>query len=142
VSEKESESTDSSSERKGMTFTADSVNADIRRMVIETVEGVGRGSVKSRLRAAAKLLGLTIGRVRRYHYGEVRHIPAHEAFNIIKRAEQAKRDQFERDRIKYEARRLAFANSAPSLLARLLPPAVEPLLDPEDGGPGSVEDEF
>lgn len=147
MEEKESASTDSSSASTDVTFTAEAVNADIRRMVVETVEGVGHGSIKSRLRAAARLLGLTIGRVRRYHYGEVRLIPAHEAFNIIKRAEQAKRDRFERDRIKFEAQRLEFANSAPSYLAWLLPPAVGPLVYLEDGTPtlpslGEDETEF
>ena len=98
-------------------------------MVVDTIEGVGGGSVGSRLRAAAKLLGLKFDRVRRYHWGEVRRIPAHEAFQIITRAEQAKREKFERDRLKFEANRLESLNSAPSRLAWLVPPSVEPLPD-------------
>lgn len=113
-----------------MTFTADAVNADIRRRVVETISGVREGSVKSRLRAAARFLGLPIDRVRRYHYGEVKRIEAHEAFQIIQRAQQAKRDQFARMQIEYETLRLELANSAPNGLDFLVPPVVAPL--PED----------
>jgi hypothetical protein len=123
-----------------MTFTARTVNAEIRQMVVETIEGVGGGNVGSRLRAAAKLLGLTVDRVRRYHWGEVRRIEAHEAFQIIKRAEQAKREKFERDRLKFEARRLESLNSAPSQLAWLVPPSMAPLRDPPVGAPSCGRD--
>lgn len=109
-------------------FTAESVNHDIRELVLDTITGVAeRGGLKGRLRAAATALGLTFGRVRRYHYGEVRRIEAHEAFQIIKRAEIAKRDEFARVRHKYEALRLRLANSAPSRLDFLVPPTVAPL---------------
>lgn len=144
MSEKESASTDSLSAGKDMTFTAEAVNADIRRLVVETIEGVGHGSVKTRLRAAARSLGLTMGRARRYLYGEVRQIPAHEAFNIIKRAEQARLEKFERDRITFEASRFQTLNLAPSRLAWLVPPAVGPIpnLEGETPPDPSGEDGF
>lgn len=115
-------------------FTAESVNSDIRSMVVNTIEGVtGSGSIKSRVRDAARLLGLPVVRVRDYYYNRVRRIEAHEAFQIIRKAEAAERLQFERMRISFEARRLARLNSVPSRLAFLVPPAVEPLPDFEDG---------
>jgi hypothetical protein len=123
-----------------VTFTIEAVNSDIRRRVVETIESVGCSSLRGRLRAAAELLGLPTGRVRRYHYGEVRRIEAHEAFQIIKRAEQAKREKFERDRLKFEARRLESLSSAPSQLAWLVPPAMAPLRDLPVGAPSCSGD--
>ncbi len=111
-------------------FSAARVNSEIRGMVINTIGGIrGGGSVKSRLRSAARLLGLSVSRVREYHYNRVRRIEAHEAFQIIQRAQQAKRDQFTRMQHEYEALRLELANSAPSRLGFLVPPSVAPLPD-------------
>jgi hypothetical protein len=107
-----------------MTFTAIAVNAELRRLVVETIDAGERSSVRSRIREAAKLLGMPFGRVRRYQYGEVRRIEAHEAFNIIEKTAQVKRERLERKRLTYEAERLEMANSAPSPLARLLPPSM------------------
>jgi hypothetical protein len=113
-----------------LTFTAAAVNQEIRQFVLDTINGAtSNGGIKGRLRAAAKALGLPFGRVRRYHYGEVRRIEAHEAFQIVKRAELARRAEFARKQLELDAMRLAMANSAPSYLAFLVPPAVPPLLD-------------
>ena len=111
-----------------ITFEACSVNQQIRAHVLNTINGANEaGGLKGRLRAAARALGLTFDRVRRYHYGEVKRIEAHEAFQIIKRAEIAEREQLARDRLQYEARRLALLNSAPSRLAWLVPPSLPDL---------------
>jgi hypothetical protein len=115
-----------------ITFSPVSVNQEIRSLVLDTINGAsGVGGIKGRLRAAARALGLTFDRVRRYHYGEVKRIEAHEAFQIIQRAQQAKRDQFARMQLEYEALRLEISNSCPSWLAFLVPPAVAPLPDLE-----------
>jgi coproporphyrinogen III oxidase-like Fe-S oxidoreductase len=122
----------SSKHQMNAEFTAESVNSGIRSLVVDTIKGVPRGSLKSRLRDAARLLGLPVVRVRDYYYNRVRRIEAHEAFQILKRAEDVKRarfDKFDRMRLEYEARRLEMDNSAPSYLAWLLPPAVAPLPD-------------
>ncbi len=132
VTEKASTTREILSVSADMTFTADTVNQDIRGLVLDTISGVrGVGGIKGRLRATARALGLTVDRVRRYHYGEVKRIEAHEAFQIIHRAQQAKRQQFARLQLEYEALRLELANSAPSRLAFLCPPAVDPLPDLE-----------
>lgn len=124
-------------------FTAQVVNAEIRRAVVETIEGIrGAVSVKARLRTAAKLLGLPVGRVRDFHYNRVRLIPAHEAFQILKLAQEAKRAKFARLQHEYEALRLEMANTAPSRLELLLPPSVAPLPDFAGGAAGGdSEDE-
>jgi DNA polymerase III alpha subunit len=114
------------------------VNAEIRRFVADTIAGLGNeGSVKERLWRAAVALGLPPLRVSEYHYGRVRRIEAHEAFQIIKnaRVERARREreQFERARLEYEAYRLEVANSSPSALEWLLPPSVESLPDFGEG---------
>ena len=113
-------------------FTAEAGNSEIRSLVVNTIEGVsGSGSVKSRLRDAARLLGLPVIRVRDFYHNRVRRIEAHEAFQIIENAAEARRIQFERARVEYEALRLQMVNSASSRLARLLPPSVAPLSDLE-----------
>ncbi len=113
-----------------ISFSAVSVNQQIRGLVLDTINGAASvGGIKGRLRAAARALGLSFDRVRRYHYGEVKRIEAHEAFQIIQRADLARRERA--TRLKYEAERLAMANSVPSYLAWLLPPAVPPLPDLE-----------
>jgi hypothetical protein len=115
-----------------LTFTEVSVNQGIRALVVDTINGLaGRGGIKSRLRATAIALGLTFDRVRRYHYNEVKRIPAHEAFQIIQRAQLAKRAEFARKRLEYESLRLEIAEAAPSWLQFLVPPAVAPLPDLE-----------
>jgi hypothetical protein len=127
VAEKTSDREHFSSESADMpAFTAESVNADIRQHVIETIQGIrGGGSVKARLRTAARLLGLPIDRVRRYHYGEVRRIEAHEAFQIIERSREAKRARVERMRQEYEIARQALVDDAPRGLAWLVPPPMD-----------------
>ncbi len=113
-----------------ITFEAVTVNQQIRAHVLDTINGANEaGGLKGRLRAAARALGLTFDRVRRYHYGEVKRIEAHEAFQIIRRAERAKYLAAERKRLEYEALRLELANSPPSRLGWLVPPAVAPLPD-------------
>jgi hypothetical protein len=108
-----------------MAFTAVSVNAEIRRLVMITIEGMaGDGSVKARLRSAARKLGLSDRRIRGYYHGEVNLIEAHEAFQIIHQAQRAKREKLARMQHEYEALRLELANSAPSWLEILVPPAV------------------
>jgi hypothetical protein len=132
VAEFTANSKETTSVSADLTFTAAAVNHDIRELVLDTINGAPEyGGLKGRLRAASIALGLPFGRVRRYHYGEVRRIEAHEAFQIIKRAEIAKRQEFERARHKYEALRLQLANSAPSRLEFLVPPTVAPIPDLE-----------
>ena len=114
------------------TFTSEAVNAQIRDIVIDVIDGVRGATCQRRLQTAARLLGLSFDRIRCYRYGRVRKIEAHEAFQIIKRAQEIERQKFARMELEYEAQRLAIANSAPSYLAWLVPPAVGPLLDPED----------
>lgn len=114
------------------------VNAEIRRWVEDTIAGLGKEvPVKARLWQAALALGLPFWRVSEFHYGRVRRIEAHEAFQIIKnaRVERARqeREQFEKARREYEAYRLETANAVPSALERLLPPSVEALPDFGEG---------
>ena len=123
-------------------FTAQAVNSQIRSMVVNTIGGMPeRGSLKSRIRDAARALGLAPERVREFYYNRVRRIEAHEAFQIIKQAEIAKRERFEREQLEHEAKRLALANSAPSWLAFLVPPAVDPLPPLEDGPLDPIKDD-
>jgi hypothetical protein len=122
-------------------FTAEEVNSQIRSMVVDTIGGAGSGSVKSRIREAARRLGLSVDRVREFYYNRVRRIEAHEAFQIIKRSEIAKREQFDREQIQYEARRLELVNSTPSWLAFLVPPAVAPLPPLEEGPLDPIKDD-
>ena len=120
-------------------FTAARVNSEIRSMVVNTIEGMpGNGSVKSRIRDAARRLGLSVDRVRQFYYNRVRRIEAHEAAQIIRRAEQAKLERADRLLVEYEALRLEMANSAPSRLARLLPPSLRPVAG-ERGESGDEE---
>ena len=123
-------------------FTAATVNREIRELVLDTIRGFSReSSTKGKLRGAARALGLPYDRVRHYHYGDVKRIEAHEAFQIIQRAERAKRRQFAQLQHEYEARRLELANSAPSWLAFLVPPAVDPLPPLEDGKLDPIDEE-
>jgi hypothetical protein len=143
VTEKTSSNKHNQSVSTDITFTATTVNHEIRALVLRTIRGVvsSDGGIKGKLRAAARALGLPYDRVRHYHYGDVKRIEAHEAFQIIKRAELARREQFAREQIEYEAGRLELANSAPSWLAFLVPPAVDPLPPLEDGMLDSIKDD-
>jgi hypothetical protein len=63
-------------------FTADPVLAELRDQVKRLVEVCPGATVRARLRYAARLLRLPIGRVADWYYGEVRRVEAHEADQI------------------------------------------------------------
>jgi hypothetical protein len=65
-------------------FTAEAVIADLTLEVRQTVADAAPPSatVRARLRSAARLLRLPIGRVADWFYGEVRRVEAHEADQI------------------------------------------------------------
>jgi hypothetical protein len=107
-----------------MTFTADSVRSDLTECVKDTVRNSPGETVKGRLRSAARFLGLPIGRVQDFWYGEVRRIEAHEAIQIRERTLEAKRARLARLEAEYTTLRAELAAEAPRGLGWLCPPAL------------------
>jgi hypothetical protein len=113
-------------------------------MVVKTVDEIGVGAtIKQRMVNASEMLGLSVRRIRGYYHREVKLIPAHEAFQIIHLAQHAKREKLAKLQFEYDACRLEVANTAPSWLELLVPPALAPPVNPPDGtaaGGGAAED--
>jgi hypothetical protein len=65
-----------------MTFTAQAVSEELTGNVKSLVEASPELSIKGRLRAVSRRIGLPISRIEDYWYGEVRRPPAHEADQI------------------------------------------------------------
>ena len=150
--DKKSGSADKSMSSTAMTFTftSESVRQYITRLVREEIRKArGGGSVKSRLRTAARVLGLTVDRVRHYHYDDVRRIEAHEAFQIIdahQRAEIGRRTMLLRAAEReLERQRREVAAEAPKGLAWMVPGSLHPMDDPAAESPRDdaiEEDDF
>ncbi len=122
-----------------ITFSPVSVNQEIRALVLDTINGTaGVGGIKGRLRAAARALGLTFDRVRRYHYGEVKRIEAHEADKIRHYAKIANHARLIRAHQEYAALRARVLAETPPGLEWLVPPA---LPDPAAAAPVATEGE-
>lgn len=107
-----------------MAFAAETVNAELIGAVKETVSASPGATVKARLRAAARFIGLPIGRVQDYWYGEVRRIEAHEAELIRARARQAKLAKLARLEAEYRKLQAEVVAEAPAGLGWLAPPAL------------------
>ncbi len=107
-----------------MAFTAEAVRAELTGTVKDTVRASPGETVKARLRAAARFLGLPTGRVQDYWHGEVRRIEAHEADQIRHRAAEAKRHRAARLYAEYMALRAELLQEAPASLVALVPPAI------------------
>jgi len=104
-----------------MAYTAEAVRAEITAHVKSTVDASPGPTVKARLRAAARALGLPVGRVADYHYGEVRRVEAHEADQIRQRARAAKERELARLAAQYQALRAELVAEAPRGLGWLVP---------------------
>lgn len=118
-SEKDSEGSEFSyPERREMPFTAAAVAEELSAKVKDAVASEPEGSVKARLRAAARRIGLPIGRIQDYLYGEVRCPPAHEADRI--RAYYKAAQKLLEARHAYEQRRQDILRNNPNL-ARFVP---------------------
>jgi hypothetical protein len=109
-----------------MTFTADTVRSELTENVKDTVRHSPGETVKARLRSAARFLGLPMGRVQDYWYGEVRRVEAHEAMQIQERTLAAKRARLVRLEAEYRALRAELVADAPRGLGWLAPPALAP----------------
>lgn len=124
-SEFPSASADLSSARKDkpMSFTAEAIRVEMTDRVQETVRYSPGSSVKARLTAAARLLGLSVGRVADYVYGEVRRVEAHEA-DTIRANHEVARKHFLAFEAEYRRKRDEMVRRAPGYLGALLPPSV------------------
>lgn len=115
--------------------TAENVRARMRDLVREAALPAQVGeSVKAVLRRASRRLDMPVGRVKRHWYGEARQVPAHEFINAQQKIEARRqaearrlREQLKAMESSYAAERAAFIDEAPAALARLVPPAVDPM---------------
>lgn len=114
-----------------MSFTAEAVRLEMSERVQETVRFSPGDTVKARLRSAARMLGLSVGRVADYVYGEVRRVEAHEADQIRAYHTEAKRRRLAQLENEYRRLRAEVVAEAPAGLAVLAPPS----LDEEIGWP-------
>ena len=103
-------------------FSPEAVRAELSARIRELVEASPGLTVKARLRAAARALGLPPGRVTRFFYREVRRVEAHEADWIRYRAAAAKRRRLAALEDEYAALVAELVAEAPLGLAHLVPP--------------------
>lgn len=116
-----------------MSCSAEGVRTELSAAVRDLVASTPGATVKARLRAAARALGLPTGRVTDFYYREVRRVEAHEADRIRYRAAEAKRREMWLAQLEaeYQQRRAEFLDSAPDFMARLVPPALGDAREPE-----------
>src|SRR6185437_7035837 len=81
------------------------------------------GSVKARLHWAARILGLSVGLVSDFLYGEARRVEAHEADHIRARYDLARQQYRERIAAEDRALQAEVVAEAPYGLGWLCPPA-------------------
>jgi hypothetical protein len=106
-----------------VTFTAEGVRAELTARIRETVKASPGDTVKARLRSAARMIGLPVGRIQDYWHGEVRRIEAHEADQIRHRAWIAKQQRIAKLEADYrELRRELLAG--PAWVVAVAPPAL------------------
>jgi len=110
-----------SARKDRMAFTAEAVRDELTANIKELVGASPGGTVKERLRSAARYLGLPFSRVQDYWHGEVRRIEAHEADQIRAYYKAAK--ELIEARADYERRRQEFLRTHPRL-ARFAPAAL------------------
>lgn len=125
--EKWSRHRDKSSEGQRMTDCATTEAPIVREMrghLERTARGYSGTSVKGRFAYLAKKLGVKVGRVRHYWYGDVRRVEAQEADQIRERAWLAEQERLAQQLRDYEASRREFIDKAPRALARLVPPSL------------------
>jgi len=96
-----------------MPFTAAAVSEEITSAVKVLVKASPGLSVKERLRTLARHIGLPVGRVADYWYGEVRCPPAHEADLI--RAYYKAADELVNAKAEHEKRFSDFIRNHPNL---------------------------
>lgn len=119
ISEKDSGRSElSATGSRKMPFTAAAVSEELTSAVKELVQAAPEPSTKARLRSVARHIGLPIGRVQDYLYGEVRCPPAHEADLI--RAYYKAAEKLVKARRDYDQLRQRFLSEHPSL-ARFAP---------------------
>lgn len=107
--------------------SAAQVRAECSTLVREIVDAAAGFSVKARLRGAARLIGLPIGRVTDFYYREVRRVEAHEADRIRDCALEAQQRQLARLEADYARLRERLVAEAPRGLGWLCPPALGPV---------------
>lgn len=90
-------------------------------------------SVKARLRATARTMGLPAGRLADFYYREARRVEAHEADRIRACAAKAARRELIRREAEYAAARARLVAEAPRGLGWLCPPALAPHEGDPDG---------
>lgn len=105
-----------------MSFTAETVSAEMQAHVGSVVALSPEKSRKEALNFAAALLKLPFCRVKSLFYGEARRIEAHEADQI--RAYVYAAQKLIEARADYEKQRKEFLESASPNMARLVPPEV------------------
>jgi hypothetical protein len=104
---------------------AEAVRNEITGTIRDLVEKAPGGNRKARLTAAARSLGIAVGRVTDFFYGEARRVDAHEADRIRDHARQAEYRELARLETEYAALRAKLVAAAPGGLAALCPPALE-----------------
>ncbi len=86
--------------------------AELRELVKATVRRSPGLNVRERLRAAARVLRLPVGRVTDWYYGEVRRVEAHEADAIRQFALSARQSEIARMERQLDALRADLAEMA------------------------------
>lgn len=106
-------------------FTAEAAILALTDEVRRTVATSPGATVRARLRTAARLLRLPIGRTGDWYYGEVRRVEAHEADQIRHYAAE-RRQQLRRLEAEDRALRRRLGDLAPALVALAPPPPPSP----------------
>ena len=104
-----------------MPISAEAVREELTAKVDDLVRAAPGATVKERLRAASRYLGIPFSRVQDYWHREVRRIEAHEA-DQIRHYYQAAKELIEANRA-YEAHRKQFLERHP-VLGRFAPGAI------------------
>jgi len=107
-----------------MSFTAEAVRTEMSGRISNVVRVYSpEGSVKARLDWASRILGLSVGRVSDFLYGEARRVEAHEADQIRARYDLAYEQYRARRIAEYRALQAEVVAEAPRRLGWLCPPA-------------------
>ncbi len=109
------------SQRRLKMWTAEAVSVELTGSIQELVQVAPERNQKARLSAVARHIGLPVGRIRKYYYGEIVCPPAHEAdaIRFYRRAAQellASRNKYEEQRARFLAAYPAMARFAPGPL--------------------------
>lgn len=106
-----------------MSYTAEAVAQELTGIVKELVHAAPEITVKARLRAVARHIGIPFGRAQNYLYSEIRCPPAHEADQIRAYYESAKqlieaKNAYENARQEFLGRHPMLGRFAPRSIAR------------------------